>query len=452
MKDLDFLKEFKEPIFYVTNDVAKGIGPENILPNYHIICLDDHPLVDYLLESKLKVFCLERALKERNKIFRSTSKVIDHPMALEYIKKESGGKIPQIMFFKPSAKIDLICKKYGFKKIGNSVELNRLFEDKVSFYEICLKEKFPVPLGEIGILKDMTYEKLFKSYGLPLIVQFGRGWAGSTTYFIESKENFEDLQNKFSTKKVKITKFIDGKTVLNNACVYGKKILVSPPAEQINAVEGFTSKKGATCGRQWPAGIDNLSKIKIENITRQVGIFMQKHGYKGYFGLDFLVDHKNGSVFLSENNARLTASVPFFTKLEIFLSKTPLLVYHILAFTGKKISLSASSDNKVIGSEVVARNDSSFPVRVKGNILPGVYKIIKGKLILKRKDYFPENLTKEEFWLDCASKERIVNPEMELIKTDFPKKVINKHQILDSSIVKVFTQIKKQLFLEDVKT
>jgi len=447
--DFDFLKEIKEPIFYVTNDVAKGIGLEDLLPNYHIVCLDDQPLVDYLSKAGVKVFCLERTLKERNKIFRSTSKVIDHPLVLDYIKGESAGETPQILFFKPSLKVDLVCQRNHFKKIGNSVELNRMFEDKVLFYETCLEEELPVPSGEVGELGKMGFIKLVEKYNLPLVVQFGRGWAGSTTYFIKTEKEFSDLQGQFAHQKVKITEFIAGKTILNNICLYGKKILVSPPAEQIKAVKDFTAKAGATCGRQWPAVLDDFSRLKIETITRKVGLLMQKKGYQGYFGLDFLVAQKTGRVYLSENNARLTASVPFFTKLELASGRRPLLVYHLAAFMAKEIPLPSSSVKELVGSEVVARNNLAHKVRVNGKVTPGTYEIRKGKLLLKRKDYYPRGLKNDGFWLTCAAKNRLVNPEMELIRAIFFKEVNNQRQQLDSSIIKIFQQIKRELQLEE---
>lgn len=437
------------PIFYITNDVSRGIGVENLLPNYHIICLDDHPLVDYLAQSGIKVFCLERVLKQRNQIFRSTSKVIDHPLVLDYLKKESQGQTPQILFFKPSPKIDFICKKYGFNSLGNPASLNREFEEKTQFFEKCLKEKIPVPEGEIGIFGQFNFRDLVKKYHLPLVIQFGRGWAGSTTYFVENEDQFLDLKRLFLKKKIKIVRFIEGKTVLNNACIFRHQILVGPPAQQIGAIKGLTSLPGATCGRQWPANLTPGQEKEIERLTDRVGQIMNSSGYRGYFGLDFIVENRTGKIFLSENNARLTASVPFFSKLEQKADENPLLLYHISSFLDDyPIELTNYDSSDLLGSEVVLRNDSFFSVKIKEKFLPGIYRMNNHQLVFLRPEYFSEKMENDEFWLTCANQDRIVNPEIEIARAIFLKKVLDEEGKLQIEVINLFKVIKEKLGLK----
>lgn len=439
-----------KPIFYITNDVARGIGIENLLPNYHIICLDDHPLVDYLVKAGVKVFCLERVLKQRNKIFRSTSKIIDHPLVLNYIQKESRSQTPQILFFKPSPKIDLICKKYGFNQIGNLASLNRQFEEKTLFYELCLKEGLPVPEGEMGILAKIEFSHLVRKFHLPLVIQFDRGWAGSTSYFIENGKQFEDLKVKFSVKKVKVVRFVKGKTILNNACIFQDKVIVGLPAQQINAIRGFTSLPGATCGRQWPANLEEGQRKEIGNLTRKTGKLMINFGYRGYFGLDFIIEDETGKIYLSENNARLTASTPFFSKLEQKAGETPLLIYHLFSFLNDKGWKPPDYQSRsLIGSEVVLRNDSPSRVKVGGRISPGVYRFTDNQFVFLRAEHFPHNLTPDEFWLDCADLGREVNPEIEIVRADFFKIVLGETGELEAQIVSLLKLIKKQLKLKE---
>lgn len=443
------LMENSQPFFYITNDVSRAIGIEEILPNYHIVCLDDHPLVDYLEEKKIKIFCLERFLKQRNKIFRSTSKIINHPAVLEYIQKNSGNKTPNIVFFKPSAKIDFICKKNKFLKVGNSARINNLFEDKINFYELCLRYNLPVCEGEIGVFGLLDFKDLAEKYNLPLVIQFGRGWAGNTTYFVEKENVFENLKNKFKNKKVKITRFINGKTVLNNACIFEKNIFISQPAIQIPAIEGFTSLKGATCGRQWPINLGRDQEKKIQNLTKKVGMIMAKFGYKGFFGLDFIIENSTGNIFISENNARLTASVPFFTKLEISKKCIPLFLYHLLAFN-RFVDLKKTKyeSPKILGSEVLARNDKKVPVMIKKMIWPGVYLFKANKLKLIRKEYYPKDLKGDECFVSTASYGRVVNPEQELIRVNLSSPVLNGGCKLRKDIVNMVQKIKINLKLE----
>ncbi len=81
------LKQIKEPIFYVTNDVGRGVGLENLLPNFHIICLDDHPLVDILTRAGISVFCLERVVGKKNFLLRNAGMILARPEVLSFIKE-----------------------------------------------------------------------------------------------------------------------------------------------------------------------------------------------------------------------------------------------------------------------------------------------------------------------------------------------------------------------------
>lgn len=447
---LSVLERITSPIFYVTNDVAKGLGLEELLPNYHIVCIDDHPLIDYLIESGVNVFCLEREIGRKNIIFRSSGKLLENPLVKRYIKDKAGKDAPWIMYFKPSAKIDNIRQKQGYRRIGNDTRINRIFEDKISFYRLCQKWDLPVPPGEITDLTKTSYSILKKKYGENLVVQSGRGWAGSTTYFVDNQREFNIIKEKFGSRVVKITKYVEGKTLLNNCCVTRRKILVGPPAEQIAAIPGFTAKKGGTCGRSWPAGIDKKRYRDIEMFSKKIGEKMRKRGYFGYFGLDFLVERKTGTIYVSENNARLTASVPFYSKLEIKAERTPLLGHHVLTFLKKATKRQSYKATKMVGSEVVVRNDKKEPVLAKGSFESGVYRIENRRLKFVRKAYDIEGVrAKNEFFLTTAAKGRIVNPEMEMVRLNTPKNILDANGQPKRWVIKTLSKVKKNLVIRN---
>ena len=65
------LKNHTDPIFFVTPDPHWGIGLEDIIPNYHIVCLDNSPVVPLLRVSGVNIFCLEEFLNEKIKYFEA---------------------------------------------------------------------------------------------------------------------------------------------------------------------------------------------------------------------------------------------------------------------------------------------------------------------------------------------------------------------------------------------
>lgn len=444
MAHLDLVKKIREPVFYVTNDVGRGIGLENLLPNYHIVCLDEHPLVTLLQKAGVSVFCLEREIGKRNTLFRSSSTVLSHPAVISFIKVKARGVRPRILFFKPQKKMEILAREHGFNLIGNPVDLNRLFEDKLTFYKICLKESIPVPEGEIVSLSKTDFPELEKKFGLPFVIQFGRGWAGNSTYFITSQAELWNLQKKFPAIEVKITRFIKGLTVLNNACIYNGQVLAGKPALQIKADAVLTAQAGGTGGRQWPIDLTKDQKSQIDRITDKTGKLMAKAGYKGFFGLDFLVAEKTGQVYLSENNARLTASSSFFTKLELGAEVLPLLGYHLLSFLPSPAETISYQAPAVSGSEIIGRNTADFSISPAKMINPGIY---NSELDFMSSAYCLDSKEQSGFWIETAAASRAVNPEIEIFKINSWKALADKNGSLTQKALDLVKNIRARLHL-----
>ncbi len=450
--DLNTLKEINDPIFFVTNDVWRGIGLEKILPNYHIVCLDDHPLVDYLLKSNVSVFCLERVLGKKNVLLRTTSTILDQPLVISFIKEQSKGLTPNILFFKPQKKNELLATKHAFNLLGNSSELNHFFEDKINFYHVCNDLQIKVPKGKISKLHEINFLEVASELDLPFVLQFGRGWAGNSTYFIENESGLNKLKTKFGNINVKVSQFIKGRTLLNNVVILNKKVIVSKPALQIVPNKNLTISEGGTGGRSWPVELSKQSNDEILEITLKIGKFMSDKGYKGFFGLDFLIEEKTGQIFLSENNARLTASSAFYTKLELEKNIFPLLGYHIFSFLNKDINLSEEDlieQLEVEGSEITGRNTNPFSVLVRDSIKPGIY---DEGFNFKNESYYLDSNDKEDLFIDSVEKGRKVNPEIEIFRINTKQKVVDQNGNLNDKFLVLIEKIKQNLDLKNEKS
>jgi len=438
---IEVLKDLTEPIFYITNDVSRGLGLEKLLPNYHLVCLDDHPLVDILLNAGVSVFCLERALGQKNVLFRTSGSILSHPLVLDFIKEKSAGVKPNILFFKPQKRIEILARENNFHLLGNSAEINRIFEDKVEFYKLCQNEGIKVPLGEIADLGVANYQELVEKYGRTLVVQFGRGWAGNSTFFINSEAEWTKLKQNFGPLAVKVSRFIPGKTVLNNAVIWGEQVLTSRPALQVKADFCLTASPGGTGGRQWPVDLTAAQEEEIQILTQKVGKIMAQRGYRGFFGLDFLIEESTGEVFLSENNARLTASVPFYTQLELESGSFPLLGFHLLTFLNYREERVDWRPPKVEGGEVIARNTQNCPVKVLSSPKTGLYDFNFNY----RGAVSGLDGQKDVFWLEAVAEGRVVNPEIEIFKIDTLTLVCNQEGVLTEKMRQLIKLIKEKL-------
>lgn len=412
-------------LFYITPDVKRGIGFDGIISNFHIICTYFDPLITVLRRQGVKIFCLREADPLQVDYCSSSGRLLENIHVVKYIR-ENSENAPLILAFKPSEKIDFVCKKFGYRLLINNKNMNDIFENKVSFYKILQKylPQSNIP-GFVDILGTVNFKDTSSKLGAPFVIQFAHGWAGKTTYIINTEKNFLELQKKFSLTEVKITKYIESITVLNNACLYKGMTLVSLPAVQLSNIPLLHKNPSVTCGRQWPATmLTSLQKSEINNLTLKVGSIMDKFGFKGYFGMDFLIDKKNGKIFISENNARFTASSSFYSKLEMPFKQesTPLIFFHLAAYLNKNINTKYTVEN-ILGSQVILRNPKIIPNFGK-NINYGVFDDNKGDFKLQSLDYKPGNLKSGQF-IFIRRVDKSVKADLEIGRIETKNEVID---------------------------
>ncbi|MBI4226593.1 hypothetical protein HY612_05780 [Candidatus Roizmanbacteria bacterium] len=411
-----------QSFFYITPDVKRGLGLENILPHFHIICSYFDPLIPVLRKQNANIFCLEEIDQNQKEVFNNSGKLLENPHVNNYIAKNSRGGT-NVLLFKPSVKTELICEEMAYRLLVNSSHLNRKYENKISFHEL-VAENFPqnaVP-AVIGYLKNFRFGILVRQFGLPFIIQFSLGWAGKTTFLIREENEFNELINRFPDTPVKISKYIKGFTILNNACIYNGRILISPPAYQLSGFKELSSSPFVTCGRQWPAEfLANESRKLIFDLTNQVGKIMAIDGYKGYFGLDFIIDEESGKVYISENNARFTASSAFWTKMEIGRSITPLMAYHIAHFTGVDLGLNYLNDGDICASQVIFRDKNIQPKNLE-EVGFGVFTHFDNKWKLTKSEYKPEKLGTDE--IIFMKRAQIISDDGEISRVETKKEVV----------------------------
>ncbi len=311
--------------------------------------------------------------KPKNNFFVSpTSKaksesVLTNPDVQNYIQAncQKLSKTPAIMPFKPSAKIDLFCQKNNFLLIGNSRTLNLQFEDKINFSKICAKFNINTIPFFVDSLNQKNIDKaqsLFKTD--KIVIQVKTGWAGNSTYLSGLA-----LKTLPPQSTVKFMPFINGTTYIQNGCVYQKNLITSPVGVQLNNPLHSTNIF-ATTGRSWPSNLDQTSIDKIKVIDNQLETVLINSNYRGFLGLDFLIDQDH-NVYLTECNPRLTASFNFYTQLELKNNLIPLLYLHLLEFLKLDTNLdiadlkSRFSNQLLTGTQVTLRNDKGKIIETK---------------------------------------------------------------------------------------
>ena len=409
--------KINDPIFFVTPNPNRAIGVEREIKNYHIVCSQKTDIIDYLKKEKVSVLCLN------DDNIKNSGKLLADKKVLSYIKRKSKGKTANIITFKPSPKIHKICADNNFRYIGNSWKLNRELEDKVEFVNITNKLK--IPNAKSKIIKIENNKKFKSLFNLKekYVIQLQRGFSGNSTFLIKNKTDLNKIIKKYEGRKVKVSKYLEGETYTINGCICNVGTAVSQPIFQITGLTDCNKNEFGTSGNDYAYGIKLKSeeKKKIFNYTKKVGEYMKKLGYKGIFGLDFIVTKND--VNLIEINPRLVASIPVFTKLQIQNNQISFLFLHLTEFLGinykSGLLLSQSSfvgwnkEKNFNFSQLILRNTNENCVKIIKSITSGVYKAEKEKLILKEKTYYAENLKEDEFLIQTVKKGSLINSDIE---------------------------------------
>jgi len=294
---------------------------------------------------------------------KNSGKLLSNPKVIDFITKTAASyhKIPAIVPFKPSAKIEFICRKNHWLNVSNNSKLNRLIEDKLKFSSICYCNKIPIVPFVIDKFNLVSYQNAQEKFGPDLIVQTHFGWAGKSTFGGNSFHDFEDKIPPNSI--VKFSPYIKNSyTLINNCCLTKDGLIQSPPAIQFTGVKLLTNNPFSTVGRQWPSTAPTNILEQILKITNKFSEYLQKKDYKGFFGLDFLVT--KDQAYLLECNPRLTASFAFYTKIEFDAGLTPLFLFHLKEFSQIKYPFDIKKeqlrffDQKIIGTQLTRRDSN----------------------------------------------------------------------------------------------
>ena len=317
------------------------------------------PVIDPYLSLELPQLKNVFVLSAKNTKHKSSASLLANPKTIQFISLtcQQNQTKPAIMPFKPSTKIEFLCRQHNWKLLANPRKLNLMLEDKINFSLLCQKYKISTIPNTIDRLTTDNVTKYQSVFGqTDLIVQTKTGWAGNSTYLVNDSTDLPLPPNTL----VKFSPYLKGQSLLLNACLYQSQIIYGPLANQLNNPK-HSSNIFATTGRSWPIDLDQdlINRIKI--INQKVNSLLSKLSYQGFFGLDYFVD-TNNEVYLLECNPRLTASFNFYTRLELKNNLTPLLYFHIAEFLNLKLNFNQQDDqdrflNKnIAGTQISLRN------------------------------------------------------------------------------------------------
>ncbi|RMH71958.1 MAG: ATP-grasp domain-containing protein [Gemmatimonadetes bacterium] len=421
--DLPPLFHDQPPVVFVTNTIHYAVGLDEILPNFHIICGDDDP-VRHLLEPP--VLSLTHEMGGFDPDFLSTHLILAHHRVRDYLNSLPE---PHLIYFKPTAQIEQVVTQNQWHSLMPPAKSSLPLENKLRFFEVAKQLDLPVPGYRIIKLNDRPrFQECLLDTGLPVILQMGFSFAGNGTFFIQSEADFARIQEQIKGKTVRISRYIEGLKLTINACVTRFGTVCSAPFYQITGVPELTANPLGSCGNDWrstplpPSSIDEMVRI-----TQNMGNYLATLGYKGIFGLDFVVDSIANQPYLIEINPRLVASIAFYTQLQVIDDDIPMLALHLLEHLNAnyQIDLNALQERYLqpkFRSQIIARNVQPTPVQIKNHHKTGIY---TGDRRLRDGVGVRDIHAEHESFLMCHASQREFKPASEISRWYFRRSIVD---------------------------
>lgn len=364
------------------------------------------------LESN-KFYNLDNILsdEELNLIRYNQASVENHPDWLPILKKTNN----RVLFQKQSELTQELKLKYNLNILNNELETQEYLENKVNFRKLIEQYNF-CPSTQI-ISKESLLQKTYKEYKFnKFVIQGDCTSGGNGTYFIFSESDYNLTLDKIKYEEYKeyiVTEYIEGETMGVIGINYGNGTIVTSPYSQIignkNLVLGESSNldiNGKFMGNSIPNKHILYNKI-MGYIQIIGGILNKQFGYKGIFGIDFLIT-KNQEIKIIECNPRITGAFPI---IDMFYSNVGILSplsLHIKEFVGENDldyrdiqKLYIDRDSFSMSQIILFMDKNLYTDKIlpQQNIKPGLYNISGDKVIRQSNSLKFENKNKSEFIL-----------------------------------------------------
>ena len=371
-----------------------SIDPIFFCPDYKIVCLSKNK-EDAHIRSHASIFCISEHRGQNNiEGKRSTSAIL---MCRDAAKHIISLDSPNLFLYRHTEKIKRICEKQGILN-RHPMPIDSL--DKIFARKMFEKCGFGTLDWETKKLAQISYFEMKNKYGSSFVLQTPSESGGRGTFFIDSEQDLflakKRIAEMFFEKEmpeILVTRFVGGFSPSITCCITGSGVLYTAPQHQILDVQECTGHRkgsGIFCGHEWGQDFQHGILEQIYGIAEKVGQHMKQIiGYRGVFGIDFVVDEKTTTVHPIECNFRLLGSFPNLTMQQVQNNEIPLSALHILennsiSYTIDADAINTSIKKKKSGSQLFLSNRLGAKAIVCGDMEAGVYELKNGNIEHKR--------------------------------------------------------------------
>ena len=256
-----------------------------------------------------------------------TLTLLDDPRVQAAIRQRPSS----LICFKPSARLEARAEALGAKLAHSPARVAQGLENKLALAGLAEEAGVAIPAQWSTSPGKTSWPEITDRLGSDLVVQPPRGFAGRRTWRVRDAAGWRSIVDQLGRRTARVAAWRDGRPGTVNAVVDAQgQVLVTAPIVQVTGDPRLTPYRLGSCGNDFLWRPAPHPGDLAEEVAERFGPVLAARGYRGHFGLDFVLDGEE--LLTIEINARLTASFALYASLE-----PRLLHAHLTALRGQPI-------------------------------------------------------------------------------------------------------------------
>lgn len=322
-----FFQDNETPIYYVSTTTFNLLGAEEWIGSLRFV-----NALDSFDGQHANVFLPDGLPPDSLDSFEACNNaLLSHPAVAEHVRAQGpGGKVLFLMF---DEETERLAARLGLEVCFPPAALRHHLDSKLTITRLANRAGVAsVPHVLTRVENYTSLRRAARDLGPDLVVQLPHGDSGTTTYFISSAADFRAHAGAIAAEpEVKVMRRIRCRPLTIEGCVTRHGTLVGPLMAELIGFRSLTPYRGGWCGNELaPECLGAELRRQAQQATIALGGQLQQAGYRGYFGVDYLLDQDTGKLYLGEVNPRITGATTLSNQAALDAGSVPLLLYHLL--------------------------------------------------------------------------------------------------------------------------
>jgi hypothetical protein len=363
------------------------LGMDRLCPIQVVLCVDDSRTQDAIEErTNIRFLCLDT--KSGRRIVEAPFDAIVPTFRAEIMELLAQDPKKTWSFVCPAVSQSLVsfAAELGCEFFCPSPDLGHWLNDKANFLAALDTLGLPRLRGRWTCLRASSYAELSSEMGSGFVAQIARGTAGSGTAFICSEQDYSTACSRLGEKPAWIAPDLGLLSLNINALATEGGIAVAYPSVQLDGLRMLGCRRGMYCGNDYAATADlgfNTWAPVVEH-TERIGRWLLSLGFRGLYGLDFVLDSSSGLAYAVDLNPRWQGSTVLLTQAECKAGRLPLAIAEMAYRMGilEAAEIVRHRDGflePIAASHMCLRSRLTGWSEVRGDLLNGIYSLAPGE-------------------------------------------------------------------------